>query len=99
MRGVNVTSGDSVGRWDVSVGGEFWRGTGKGTYGIITAEAETQTECLVQVDGVGVEDLDVHLPFFEVVGGDEGYAWWEGLVDLAAEVSVERKRMLGGLFG
>lgn len=62
-------------------------GEGKGTYGVVIAEAEAQTECLVQVDGVGVEDSDVHLPFFEVVGGDEGYAWGEGLVDLVERMA------------
>ena len=33
------------------------------------------------VDGV-VEDADVHGPFAQVGGGDEGYAWGEGALDL-----------------
>lgn len=52
------------------------------TYGVVVTETETETKCLIEVDGVGVQDADVHLPFFEVVGGDEADAWGEGLVDL-----------------
>ena len=52
------------------------------TYGVVVAETEAETKCLVEVDGVGVQDADVHLPFFEVVGRDEADAWGEGLVDL-----------------
>lgn len=38
---------------------------------------------MVGVEGVGgVEDFDVHVPFFEVGGRHEGYAVWEVLVYL-----------------
>lgn len=57
-------------------------GDGGCTYGVVVAETEAETKCLVEVDGVGVQDADVHLPFFEVVGRDEADAWGEGLVDL-----------------
>ena len=40
---------------------------------------------MVEVDGVGVEDLDVESPFFEVGGGDEGYAGGEVGGDLGVE--------------
>lgn len=38
------------------------------TNGVVLAEAEAEAVGLVEVEGVGVEDLDVHLPLFEVVG-------------------------------
>lgn len=57
-------------------------GGGVRTYGVIVAEAETEPECLVEVERVRVQDADVHLPFLEVVGGYEADAWGEGLVDL-----------------
>ena len=38
---------------------------------VVVAEDEGEAEDLVGVYRVGVEDLDVHLPFFEVVGFDE----------------------------
>lgn len=42
-------------------------GEGKGrksTDWVTTAEAKSETEYFVQVDWVGVEDANVHLPFF-----------------------------------
>jgi len=64
------------------VGGGGRDGWGRRTDRVVVAEAEAEAVGLVEVEGVGVEDLDVHLPLFEVVGGDEGYTWWEGLLDL-----------------
>ena len=52
-------------------------GGGKGTDWVVVVEAEAKAVDLVEIQGVVVQDLDIHLPFFEVVGGDEGYAWWE----------------------
>lgn len=62
-------------------------GEGKDTYRIVVAKAETEAEGLVEVDGVGVENADVHLPFFEIIGGDEADAWREGLVNLKWRIS------------
>ena len=62
--------GVSFGEGDFGGGGKRG-GMGKGgTYWVVVAEAETETVCLVEVEGVGVEDSDVHLPFFEVGSGD-----------------------------
>lgn len=44
----------------------------KDTDGIFLAEGEFKTVDLVLVQRVVVEDADVHLPFFEVVGFGEG---------------------------
>ncbi len=55
---------------------------GRDTDGVFVGEAEAQAVGLVEVDGVGVEDLDVESPFFEVGGGDEGYAGGQVRVDL-----------------
>ena len=49
---------------------------------IVGAEAEAEAVGLVFVEGVGVEDSDVHLPLFEVVGVDERYAWGKTLLYL-----------------
>lgn len=54
-----------------------FEGGGKGTDWVVVVEAEAEAVDLVEIQGVVVQDLDIHLPFFEVVGGDEGYAWWE----------------------
>ena len=44
---------------------------------VVAAELEGEAERLVRVQGVGgVEDADVHEPFGEVLGGDEGDAGW-----------------------
>ena len=56
-------------------GGDFGSGGGGkgeegGTYWVVVAKAETKTVCLVEVEGVAVEDSDVHLPFCEVGSGD-----------------------------
>ena len=81
--------GGGCGRSWGEVWGTLWGKVGWSTYRVVVAEFEAETEYLVEVDGVVIEDLDVHLPFFEVVGGDEVDAWREGLVDL-------NKRVLGG---
>lgn len=52
------------------------------TYRIIIAESKAETESLVEIEGVVIENTDVHLPFFEVVGGDEADAWRKGFIDL-----------------
>lgn len=57
--------GDRAGRG--GEGGECYFG---GFYWVVIAEAETETVCLVEIEGVAVEDSDVHLPFFEVGSGD-----------------------------
>lgn len=45
-------------------------------------ESEAQpVEVCGRVERV-VQHGDVHLPFFQVWGGDEGYAWGEGALDL-----------------
>lgn len=46
------------------------------------AETKTESVGFVEVERVGVEDTNVHLPFLVVVGRDEADAWREGLVDL-----------------
>jgi len=51
--------------------------------GVLRAEGEFQAVGFVQVEGVGVGDGDVDEPGFEVVGLDEGYAWWELVVHLS----------------
>lgn len=69
-------------------GGLRWAGGGGdehdlgGLDGVVVGEAEAEPVVLVEVEGVGVEDADVELPFLQVVGGDEGDAWGEGLLDL-----------------
>ena len=53
------------------------------TNGIFVAELEAQAEGVVRVDGVGsVEDLNVHVPFLEVWGRGESYAWGQVFVNL-----------------
>lgn len=88
---MKVTSGDSVGdvSWRPLGLGVMEEGEELGqkkaeevhTYRVIIAEAEAKAECLVEVKWVGIENTNVHLPFFEVIGGDEADAWWERLVD------------------
>lgn len=58
------------------------KGLERHTYWVIVREAESETECLVEVEGIRIKDPDVHFPLFEVVGGDKADAWREGLVDL-----------------
>lgn len=60
----------------------------KSTDGVVGAEAEAKTIGVVQVQRIGIQDTDVHLPFFEVVGGDEANAWREGLLDLDKKKSI-----------
>ena len=72
--------------------GVYWNRSRRGVHGgechfgrldgIAVREAEAQAVDLVEVEGVGVEDADVHLPFLQVVGFDECYAGREGLVNL-----------------
>lgn len=52
------------------------------TYGVILGEEKGETVGLVGVDGVRVKDLDVHLPFSEVIGVDEHNSGWEFLLRL-----------------
>ena len=57
--------------------GDFGRFDGVGG-----REGKPQAVVLVAgIDGV-VKDADVHGPFFEVRGGDEGYAGGKGALDL-----------------
>lgn len=50
--------------------------------GVGGREGEAQAvEVCGRVERV-IEDGDVELPFFQVGGGDEGYAWGEGALDL-----------------
>ena len=50
--------------------------------GVVWREAEREAEGFIGVQWVGVEHADVHEPFFEVVGRDEGYAGGCVVVDL-----------------
>ena len=52
------------------------------TYRVIAAESEAKTVYLVQVEGVCVQDADIHFPLFEVGGGDEVDSRWKRLLDL-----------------
>jgi hypothetical protein len=54
--------------WGLACWGGGRDGWGRRTDGVVVAEAEAEAVGLVEVEGVGVEDLDVHLPLFEVVG-------------------------------
>lgn len=55
---------------------------------VVLAEEEAESVRFVGwVDGV-VGDGDVHVPFAEVLGGDEGDAWWEGTLNLQDLLSV-----------
>jgi len=70
---------------DVRVHGDGPRGLGAGDEddfgdfdGVVAREAEAQAEGLREVDGVRIQDLDVHVPFGEVGRGDEGDAGGEG---------------------
>ena len=57
-----------------------------GFYGVGGGEHEAEPVLVGGgVEGV-VEDGHVHLPFAEIGGGDEGYAWWEGAVELGRNV-------------
>lgn len=49
---------------------------------IARTKTKSESVSFIEVEGVGVEDAEVHLPFFVVFGGDEADAWREGLVDL-----------------
>ena len=42
----------------------------KGTYWVIVTKTEAEAVGLVEVEWVGVEYFDVHVPFFEVGGRD-----------------------------
>lgn len=65
-----------------------WReGGAKGresTDWVAATEAKSETKYFVQVDWVGIEDANVHLPFFEIVCWDKTDAWREILMDLGA---------------
>ena len=54
---------------------------------VVCAKAEAESVTLVFVKGVGIEDLDVHFPLFQVVCVDERYAWGKPLLYLLS-VSV-----------
>lgn len=43
----------------------------KRTYRVIVGEDETEAIYLIEIQGVGVEDPNVNLPFFKVVGFDQ----------------------------
>lgn len=51
---------------------------------VAATEAKSETKYFVQVDWVGIEDANVHLPFFEIVCWDKTDAWREILMDLGA---------------
>ena len=44
--------------------------------GILGTETELQSVGLALVDGVGVDDLDVHEPGLEVISLNKRNAWW-----------------------
>ena len=49
---------------------------------VVVREAEAEAIGAIQVEGIVVQDFDVHKPFFEVVGCDKGDAGGEGLLQL-----------------
>lgn len=61
---------------------------GRITDGIVRAEAEAQPVGLAEVEGIRVKDADVHLPFFEIVGGGEAYAGGEVLMNLERSLGL-----------
>lgn len=69
--------------WKEGGGGLGGAARGGGcTDGVAFRECELEAIGLIVVYGVVVEDLDVHVPYFEVVGIDKVDALGELLVDL-----------------
>ncbi len=58
---------------------------------VAAAKPEAQAEDFIQVDWIGVQDPNVHLPFFEVVCRDETDAWWEVLMDLSVDYQFKEE--------
>jgi len=85
---VQQVEADDAVRVDMRVHGYLWcRGRDSECHfrrfdGIVLAELKLQPVGLVLVQRIIVEDLDVHVPFFEVVGRDERYAWRGVLMQL-----------------
>ena len=84
VSGRKQTSGASV--WMLADGTEGARGSC--TNGVVLGEEEGEAEDLVCVDGVGIEDADVHLPFSEVVGFDQLDSWGKFLFGLLSVLEV-----------
>lgn len=55
------------------------------TDGVAVAEHEFETVGLISVERVVVQDLDLHLPYFQVIGGMEEDTWREMVVQLAED--------------
>jgi len=47
------------------------------------AEFETQSESLVHVEWICIEDLDVHEPLVEAISICDGDSWWERSMDFS----------------
>lgn len=43
---------------------------------VVLRETEVEAICLVQIEWIRIQNLDVHLPYLEVVRLDELDAWW-----------------------
>jgi len=67
--------------WDRSVGG-FHEGDFGRFYGILRTELEFKSVGLVQVDRVGVQNLEVEEPFVETLCRDERDSGWEAAMNL-----------------
>ena len=65
--------------WRIGGGDEDYLG---GFDRVVIGEAEAEAEGQVEVDGVGIEDLDVHLPFREVRRGGKSDARREASLEL-----------------
>lgn len=52
------------------------------TYRVLGSESEHQSEGLVEVEGIVVENFDIEVPCLEVVGRYEGDASWQALSHL-----------------
>lgn len=52
------------------------------TYWVLRTESEHQSEGLVEVKRIFIEDFDVEVPCFKVVGRHEGDASWKAAGNL-----------------
>jgi hypothetical protein len=46
------------------------------TYWIARAELELEAVYLIHINGIRIEDSDVHIPLVEAVCSDQANAWW-----------------------
>lgn len=70
-------------------GGEGKEGGSDCTNWITRTKAEAESVGFIEVERIGVQDAEVHLPLFVIICGDQADTGREGLVDLVRGRTLE----------